>query len=266
MRSAAIIKLKSVRDQVSEEEWNERVALAACYRLIAKYGMTDLVYNHITARVPGAEEHILINPYGFLYTEITASSFYKIDLKGNVVSKPDTPYEINMGGYVLHSAVHEARPDINCVLHTHGRASTAISAMKCGLLPISQTSMRFYNRVSYHDFEGPAIDTDEKQRVVADLGPENKVMVLRNHGTIVCGASVPEAFNLIYFFENACRIQVDAMAGGMANVNIAPEQVALRTRHVFETGPNGKPPGMDGRFEWIALIRQLDREDPSYRD
>jgi ribulose-5-phosphate 4-epimerase/fuculose-1-phosphate aldolase len=260
----AAVPLEDVRRRVSEAEWETRVTLAACYRLVAKYGMSDLVYNHITARVPGTQDHILINPYGFLYTEITASSLYKIDLAGNVVMQPDVGYEINRAGYVIHSAVHAARHDLNCVLHTHGRASMAVSAMKCGLLPITQTAMRFYGHVGYHDYEGPAIFEDEKKRLIANLG-NNKVLMLRNHGVLACGETIPEAFNIVYFLENACRAQVDAMAAG-ADLNFPKKEVALQTRHLFETGPNGKPPGMDGAFEWKALIRQLEREDSSYRN
>lgn len=260
----AVVPLEDVRRRVSEAEWETRITLAACYRLVAKYGMSDLVYNHITARVPGSPDHILINPYGFLYTEITASSLYKIDLAGTVVMQPDVGYEINRAGYVIHSAVHAARHDLNCVLHTHGRASMAVSAMKCGLLPITQTAMRFYGRVGYHDYEGPAIFEDEKKRLIANLG-DNKVLILRNHGVLACGATIPEAFNIVYFLENACRAQVDAMAAG-ADLNLPKEEIALQTRHLFETGPNGKPPGMDGAFEWKALTRQLDREDTSYRN
>ena len=258
-----IERLDRIRSVVSEAEWETRVNLAACYRLVAKYGMSDLVYNHITARVPGDGHHILINPYGYLYNEITASCLYKIDLSGKIVLRPDVPFDINSAGYVIHSAVHEARPDINCVLHTHGRSSMAVSTMKCGLLPITQTSMRFYGRVSYHDFQGPAIYEKEKQDLVANLG-QNKVMILRNHGLLACGETIAEAFNIIYFMENACRAQVDAMNAG-AELHYPPEEVAIATRHLFETGPNGKPPGMDGAFEWRALIRQLEREDPSYR-
>ncbi len=200
MSKVSIVEFTPMRDRVSEQEWQTRVDLAACYRLVARYGMTDLIYNHITARVPGEAGHILINPYGFLYTEITASSLYKIDLDGNVVLKPDTHYGVNHAGYVIHSAVHGARHDIACVIHTHSRAGMAVSAMKCGLLPLTQTAMRFHGRVGYHDYEGPAIDLDERQRLVRDLG-ENDVMMLRNHGILACGRSVAEAFNILYWLE-----------------------------------------------------------------
>ena len=188
---------RCIRDEVSAAEWQARVELAACYRLVDAFGMTDLIYNHITARVPGTE-YLLINLYGLLYREITASSLVKIDFEGNIVWKPDTAYGINRSGFVIHGAIHSARPDVQCVIHTHTRAGMAVSAMKCGLLPLTQTAMRFHNRVSYHDYEGPAIDLDERQRLVRDLGT-NDVMMLRNHGILACGRSVAEAFNILYW-------------------------------------------------------------------
>ncbi|HWG79303.1 MAG TPA: class II aldolase/adducin family protein [Stellaceae bacterium] len=260
MSKVSIVEFKPVRDRVSDEEWRTRVDLAACYRLVARYGMTDLIYNHITARVPGEDGHILINPYGFLYTEITASSLYKIDLDGNVVLKPDTHYGINHAGYVIHSAVHGARHDVVCVIHTHSRAGMAVSAMKCGLLPLTQTAMRFHNRVSYHDYEGPAIDLDERQRLVRDLGT-NDVMMLRNHGILACGRSVAEAFNILYWVEMACKAQVDAMAAN-TELTLPPGDTAERTAHLFSPGVRRTY----GEMEWEAMLRQLDREDPSYRN
>ncbi len=260
--SFSIVKDATIRSTISDEEWKTRVDLAACYRLMRLYGMTDLIYNHITARVPGTENEILINPYGMLYEEITASNLYKIDLDGNVLRKPDTEYGINLAGYVIHSAVHGGRHDAACVIHTHTRAAVAVSAMKCGLLPISQTSMRFHNRVSYHDFEGPAIDTDERKRLVADLG-RNNVMMLRNHGTLVAGRSIPEAFNAIYALEMACKIQVDVMASG-AQMLLAPEEMAERTAQLLSPRPEDNHAGMDGALEWPAMLRLLDRSDTSY--
>ncbi len=260
MNKVAIVEFMPVRDRVDTAEWQTRVNLAACYRLVARYGMTDIIYNHITARVPGSPNHILINPYGFLYTEITASSLYKIDLEGNVVLKPDTHYGINQAGYVIHSAVHGARHDLECVIHTHSRAGMAISAMKCGLLPLTQTAMRFYERVSYHDYEGPAIDLSERERLVRDLG-KNDVMILRNHGLLACGRSIAEAFNLIYWLEMACKAQVDAMAAH-TELSLPPPDVAEKTAHLFTPGVRRTY----GEMEWEAMLRQLDREDPSYRD
>ena len=180
---------KSVKDEVSPEEWQARVELAACYRLVDQYEMTDLIYNHITARIPGTE-HLLINLYGLLYKEITASSLVKIDVEGEIIAKPDTDYGINKSGYVIHGAIHKARPEVKCVLHTHTRAGIAVSAMKCGLLPLSQTSIRFDGHIGYHDFEGPAVDLDERERIVSDLGPHN-ALIMRNHGLLTCGPTVP---------------------------------------------------------------------------
>ena len=205
-------EFKSIRDDVSAQEWQTRTDLAACYRLIDQYGMADLIYNHITARIPGTE-YLLINLYGLLYKEITASSLVKIDVEGKIVSKPDTDYGINVSGYVIHGAIHKARPDVACVLHTHTRAGMAISAMKGGLLPLSQTSIRFVGHIGYHDYEGPAIDTDERERIVADLGPHD-ALVMRNHGLLTCGATIQQAFNTMYQLELSCRSQVDALAGG----------------------------------------------------
>ena len=226
---------RTVRERVSAGEWDLRVNLAACYRLVARYGMTDLVYNHITARVPGDDEHVLINLYGILYKEVTASSLVKIDIDGNVIWKPDTDYGLNVSGYVIHGAIHRARPDVGCIIHTHTRAGMAVSCMREGLLPLTQTSMRFYNHIGYHDYEGPAIDKAEQERLVADLG-EHNALVLRNHGLLTCGPSVPEAFNLIYQLEQSCRAQVDVMAAG-ASMSMPDEETlglhrqALPARH-----------------------------------
>jgi len=245
---------KSIRDQVSPEEWQTRLKLAACYRLIDKYEMTDLIYNHITARIPGSKDHLLINLYGLLYKEITASSLVKINVEGNILWKPDTDYDINKSGYVIHGAIHKARPDVACVLHTHTRAGMAVAAMKCGLLPLSQTSIRFHNHIGYHDFEGPAVDLDERERIVNDLG-EHNALVLRNHGLLTCGPSVPEAFNLMYQLEQSCRSQVDAMAA-RTELNVPGENVLAHTAHLYQPGTR-RPYGV---LEWPAMIRLLDAE------
>jgi ribulose-5-phosphate 4-epimerase/fuculose-1-phosphate aldolase len=202
---------KSIRGEVSAQEWQARVDLAACYRLVDKYGMTDLIYNHITARMPGSNDHLLINLYGMLYKEITASSLVKIDVEGEIIWKPEADYGINKSGYVIHGAIHKARPDVACVLHTHTRAGIAVSAMKCGLLPLSQTAIRFVGHIGYHDYEGPAVDLDERERIVSDLGPHD-ALVMRNHGLLTCGATIQQAFNTMYQLELSCRSQVDAMA------------------------------------------------------
>jgi ribulose-5-phosphate 4-epimerase/fuculose-1-phosphate aldolase len=244
---------KCVRDDVSPEEWATRVELAACYRLVDKFGMTDLIYNHITASIPGTS-HLLINLYGLLYKEITASSLAKIDLAGNILSKPDTDYGINKSGYVIHGAIHEARSDVRCVIHTHSRAGMAVASMACGLLPMTQTSIRFHNHLGYHDFEGPAINLEERVRLVKDLGPHT-AMILRNHGLLTCGPSVQQAFNTIYQLEMSCRAQVDAMAGG-TELNLPSEEVLQHTAHLYQPGTR-RP---YGELEWPAMIRLLRAE------
>jgi ribulose-5-phosphate 4-epimerase/fuculose-1-phosphate aldolase len=259
---ATVRRSKPVRDQVSTEEWETRVTLAACYRLLARYGMTDLIYNHITARVPGSHEYILINAYGLLYEEVTASNLYKIDLDANVILKPDVDCDINYAGYVIHSAVHSARADATCVIHTHTRATMAVSAMKCGVLPITQTALRFYHSLSYHDYEGPAVDVDERQRLIADLGGSD-VMVLRNHGSLVVGRTIPEAFNIAYYLEMACRAQVDALAGG-GELIYPPQEARDAVVKSVQPSPNNPLGSSDGSRDWPALLRMLNRIDPSY--
>jgi len=218
---------RTLRERVSDAEWDLRVNLAACYRLVARYGMTDLIYNHITARVPGPQHHILINAYGMLYEEVTASSLIKVDLAANIIDKADHPYSVNAAVYVIHSAVHEAREDAQCVIHTHTPAGIAVSAMAEGLLPLSQTAMRFHGQLAYHDYEGPAFNRGEKGRLVAHLG-EKSAMILRNHGLLVCAPSVPQAFNLIYWLEQACRIQVQILSCNRA-LHAAPAEVFEHT-------------------------------------
>jgi len=252
---------RSIRDQVSPEEWQVRVDLAACYRLVDYYGMTDLTYNHITARVPGPQHqpqhHILINLYGLTYKEITASSLAKIDLDGEVIWKPDTDYYVNRAGYVIHGAVHGARRDVTCVLHTHTRAGMAVAAMKCGLLPISQTSIRFEGHLGYHDYEGPAVELAERERLVRNLGPHD-AMLLRNHGLLTCGATIPQAFNTMYQLELACRTQVDAMAA-RTELGIPSREVLEKTAHLYQPGTR-RPYGV---LEWPAMLRLLAAEQKS---
>ena len=239
---------KSIRNDVSAQEWQARLDLAACYRLVDAYGMTDLIYNHITARIPGTE-HLLINLYGLLYKEITASSLVKIDVEGNIIVKPDTDYGINVSGYVIHGAIHKARPDVACVLHTHTRAGMAVAAMKCGLLPLSQTSIRFVGHIGYHDYEGPAVDVDERERLVHDLGPHD-AMIMRNHGLLTCGATIQQAFNTMYQLEMSCRSQVDAMAA-RAELTMPGENVLAHTAHLYQPGTR-RPYGV---LEWPAMLR-----------
>jgi ribulose-5-phosphate 4-epimerase/fuculose-1-phosphate aldolase len=255
---------QSVRGQVSEAEWQARVELAACYRLVDQFGMTDLIYNHITSRIPGTD-HLLINLYGLLYKEITASSLARIDVEGKILWKPDTDYGINKSGYVIHGAIHKARADIKCIIHTHTRAGMAVSAMTCGLLPLSQTGIRFHGHIGYHDYEGPAINLDERVRLVESLGPHD-AMVLRNHGLLTCGPSVAQAFNTMYQLEMACRAQVDAMAARTEMI-VPPEEVLERTAVLYR--PETRRPY--GVLEWPAMLRLLDAAEknsgyPSYKN
>lgn len=242
---------------ISEAEWETRVELAALYRAIHLHGMTDLIYNHITARVPGEPDSILINPYGLLYKEVTASCLYKIRLDGEVLYRPEDDFGLNPAAYVIHTAVHAARHDAACVLHTHTRASSAVSAMRCGLLPISQHSHMFYGQVAYHDFSGPVVELAQQDGLVHDLGQYN-AMILRNHGLLVCGGTIAEAFFNIYWLESACRIQVDALAGG--GEVILPSEASLEaSRQAF-----GRI-AVRGRREWAAVRRELDRIDSGYQ-
>jgi ribulose-5-phosphate 4-epimerase/fuculose-1-phosphate aldolase len=257
MENPALTKVKSM---VSEAEWNTRVNLAACYRLMPLFGLSDLVYNHITARIPGEEGRLLINPYGFMYEEITASSLITIDVDGNVLLNPlEGTYGVNAAGYVIHSAVHAARHDVQCVIHTHSRAGMAVSALKCGLMPLTQTAMRFHP-VAYHDYQGVAIDLEERKTLASDLG-NAEVMILHNHGLLVASASIAQAFNAVYWLENACRAQVDAMACN-TELKLPTQAVIDKTAHLYK--PETRRPY--GEMEWPAMLRFLDRRDPSYRD
>lgn len=250
---------QNVRSLVSDAEWEARVTLAAAYRLIAHFGMSDLVYNHITCHAPDRDGEFLINPYGMLYEEINASCLIKVNLAGDILFNPNPTYDINPAGYVIHSAIHAAHPDIDCVIHTHTRAGMAVSALACGLMPIAQTNMRF-GKIAYHDYEGVALDLDERERLVADLGTSD-VMILRNHGLLTCGPSVAEAFNTMYWLENACKTQLDALACNTA-LHLPPQAVIDKTAHQFE--PHVRRPY--GIMEWPAMLRLLDRRDTSYRD
>jgi ribulose-5-phosphate 4-epimerase/fuculose-1-phosphate aldolase len=246
-----------VRARVSPAEWQARVDLAACYRLVAHYGWTDMVFTHISARVPGGADNFLLNPFGHLFDEVTASNLVKIDLDGAIVE--DTPYEIHRAGFVIHSAVHGARPDVACVIHTHTEAGMAISALDSGLLPLTQHAQLFHDRVGYHAYEGLANDIDERRRLVRDLG-DKPVLILRNHGMLVAGRTVPEAFSLMHHLEKACRAQLAAMATG-AKLVLPPDDVAAKTAREATA-----PDTPIGRMEWPGLLRMLDRIDPSYRD
>jgi ribulose-5-phosphate 4-epimerase/fuculose-1-phosphate aldolase len=239
-------------------EWAVRVNLAACYRLAAHFRMTDLIYTHISARVPGPEPHFLINAYGLLFDEITASSLVKVTLAGEVVEDP-TGLGINPAGYLIHGAVHGARHDVGCVIHTHTTAGLAVASQKRGLLPLTQHAMRFTDRLAYHDYEGIALDPDEQQRLVRDLGAHD-AMILRNHGLLTCGPTVHDAFDLMMHLERACQAQVAAMAGG-AELNLPPPAVARKVAAQFAR-PGRRAPAN----AWAALLRMLDRIDPGYRE
>lgn len=247
----------SVEGRVSPDEWQVRVDLAACYRLVALYGWDDLVFTHISARVPGPEEHFLINAYGLLFEEMTASSLVKVDLDGNVVM--ETPYSINPAGFTIHSAVHAARRDVGCVLHTHTKAGVAVSAQKDGLLPISQVSLFPLASIGYHDYEGVALNPEEKPRLVADLGDRTN-LVLRNHGLLTAAPTIPDAFLAMYVLEMACQTQLLAQSAGAELIHVKPairQGIAAQAREVTK--------GLGGQLAWPALLRRLDRRDPSYR-
>jgi ribulose-5-phosphate 4-epimerase/fuculose-1-phosphate aldolase len=249
------IKPQRSRD-ISPQEWDVRVALAACYRLVHLSGWTDLVFTHISARVPGTEEHFLLNPFGFAFDEVTASSLVRIDLDGNVVDGSGA--RIHKAGFVIHSAVHGARPDAGCVIHTHSIAGMAVSMLRDGLLPLSQHSQLFYGRLGYHDYEGLALNLDERLRLVRDLG-SNPAMILRNHGLLVVGRDVPEAFSILHHLEKACQAQLAAQATGAA-LNVPPEEVSRATA-AQGFGSEGAP---FGEIEWPAMLRRLDRIEPDY--
>lgn len=250
--------MTSIKNQVSAEEWQARVELAAVYRLVALYGWDDLIFTHISARVSDEEGHFLINPYGFLFEEITASSLVKVNLQGEIVS--ETTNFINPAGFTIHSAVHEARHDVGCVLHTHSLYGVAVSAQKDGLLPISQTSLFPQMGLAYHNYEGVALNADEKPRLVADLGANN-FMILRNHGLLTCGKTMAEAFLAMYMLEAACRMQIWAQSGGKELIPVHPQIVAgikAQSELVLK--------GMGADLAFPALLRKLDRIDGSYRD
>jgi ribulose-5-phosphate 4-epimerase/fuculose-1-phosphate aldolase len=262
MATAAISpKAAAVREQVSEAEWAARVELAALYRMIHNFGMTDLIANHITMRVPGEPEHILINAYGLMYDEITASNLYKITLDGEVVLKPAVDLGLNVTGYVIHGAIHAARDDLHVVIHTHSAAGTGVSGMRCGLLPISQHAALIDGRIGYHDYEGAAFNMAERERFVANLGSGN-LLILRNHGLIACGRTCAEAFIGIYRLEMACKMQVAALAGGLENALPMPEAALENTRAILIDHPEIGA----GTLQWQALLRRMERIDPSWKE
>ena len=248
--------IPSVKDQVSEQEWQLRVDLAACYRLVAAYGWSDLIFTHISARLPGDKHHFLINPYGLLFEEITASSLIKVDQQCNKLM--DSPFPVNPAGFVIHSAVHAVRDDAGCVLHTHTRAGVAVSAQASGVLPISQQSTFVLASLGYHSYEGVALRDEEKPRLQADLGSANHLM-LRNHGLLTVATSIPEAFLLMYNFESTCQIQISAQAGG--ELTQVDPRIIDGIGHAMRT----QSTGIGGAFAWPAMLRKLDRMDSSFR-
>jgi ribulose-5-phosphate 4-epimerase/fuculose-1-phosphate aldolase len=256
--SAALQAIPSVRDKVSKEEWQIRTDLAATYRLVAHHGWADMIFTHISARVPGPEHHFLINPYGLLFDEITASSLVKVDVDGAKVS--ESPYDVNPAGFTIHSAIHMAREDAQAVIHVHTADGVAVACQEHGLLPMSQHAMAVYQDVAYHDYEGVALDHDERPRLVKDLGQKN-MMILRNHGTLAMGKSCADAFMRLYYLERSCTIQVRALAGG-SKINPTNQGVAEKTADVGAKGMDSRM----GDLAWPALLRLLDRKDPSYRN
>ena len=251
-------KTASVRDQVSEAEWQARVDLAAAYRLVALYGWDDLIFTHISARVPGQQHHFLLNPYGMMFEEVTASSLVKIDLDGQKVM--ESPYFINPAGFTIHSAVHAAREDALCVMHLHTDYGIAVSAQKKGLLPLSQQAMFALASLGYHDYEGLALDAAEQPRLVTDLGTST-YLILRNHGLLTVGRSAAEAFLAMFLLERACKIQILAQSGSAELVEI-PKEIVKRVDSQLKAVTLGQ----GAELTWPGLLRKLDRLDSSYRD
>jgi len=255
------LRFKSLKGKVSAAEWEARVDCACAYRLVRHFDMHDLIYNHISARIPGTED-FLLNPFGLLYEEICASALIKVNLKGEVLWQPDWPkglnYTFNVAGFVIHGAIHEAKPDVQCVIHTHSLAGMAVASLEKGLLPMTQTAMRF-SKVAYHDYEGVVLEMDERKRLLESLGDAD-VMLLRNHGTLALGRSVAEAFNNMYRLERACRSQLLAQ-GANDRVLLPSASVIDKTNHLYK--PNVRRPM--GVLEWPAMRRLADRLDPSYK-
>ena len=250
----------SLQGQVSEAEWTARTDLAACYRLCEMFGLSDLIYTHISARIPGQPDQFLINPNGYLFDEITASCLLKVDMEGKVLHQPSAEFGLHPAGFTIHSAIYRARPDAMAAMHTHTTAGIAVSSLKCGLIPLSQTSHRFYGRVSYHDFNGPERDPGERDKLAKSLG-RNNCAILRNHGLLTVGESIGEAFNYMYGLERSCQAQLAAMACNTP-LNDLSEEVVGKSTAMYAPGASRRY----GPLEWAALRRRLDRLDPSYKD
>jgi ribulose-5-phosphate 4-epimerase/fuculose-1-phosphate aldolase len=254
MADGSLASVVSLKGKVSAEEWEARVELAALYRLVAMHGWDDMIYTHISARIPGPDHHFLINPYGMLFEEITASSLVKIDLDGNILQ--DTPYFINPAGFTIHSAIHHARDDAKFVMHLHTDQGVAVAAQKEGLLPLSQHALIVLPRLAYHDYEGIALNLDERERLVADIG-DKTLMLLRNHGTLAVGESAADCWTGMYYLERACQMQLLALTAGRENVLFAPEPAQEEVKMQVARGIGGK-------LGWPANLRKLDRELPGY--
>ncbi|HEX7759911.1 MAG TPA: class II aldolase/adducin family protein [Caulobacteraceae bacterium] len=254
MADGSVAGLSSLKGKVSEEEWKARVDLAALYRLVALYGWDDMIYTHISARIPGPEHHFLINPYGMFFDEITASSLVKIDLDGKILQ--ETPYFINPAGFTIHSAVHAAREDAHYVMHLHSDQGVAVSAQKEGLLPLSQHALIVLPMLAYHDYEGIALNLDERERLVHDIG-DKSLMLLRNHGTLSVGKTAADCWTGMFFLERACKQQVMALSAGRQNILIAPEASQDEVRDQTSRG-------IGGGLAWPGALRRLDRNLPGY--
>lgn len=252
------MSLLSVREQVSAEEWQVRVNLAACYNIVAQYGWDDLIFTHISARVPGPEHHFLINPYGMMFEEVSASSLVKVDLQGNKVMTSE--YDINPAGFTIHSAVHEAREDAQCVMHLHTKEGVAVSTQQQGLLALSQQSLFPLSGLSYHDYEGVALNPEEKQRLVADLG-HTQFLILRNHGLLTCAGSIADAFLNMYILQKACEIQLLAQSSGQALIKI-PDAILAGIQQAGQAVTRNA----GGQLAWPGLLRRLDRIAAPYKD
>ena len=260
MNTVSALRIAPLQGSVSEAEWQARIDLAACYRLCERYGMSDMIYTHITARVPDAPGQFLINPNGMLFSEITASSLLKVTEEGEILYRPDLPYGLHPAGFTIHSAIYRARPDAMAAMHTHTIAGMAVSALKCGLLPLTQTATRFYGRTSYHDFRGPERDPKERAALATSLGANN-YCILRNHGLLTVGETVPEAFIAMWGLERACQAQLAAMACNTELEMPGPDVVEASCA-MYGPGSSRKY----GLLEWPGLLRQLDRTEPDFRD
>jgi ribulose-5-phosphate 4-epimerase/fuculose-1-phosphate aldolase len=254
MADGSVTGVTSLKGKVSAEEWQARVDLAALYRLVALHGWDDLIYTHISARIPGPEHHFLINPYGMLFDEMTASSLVKIDLEGNILQ--ETPYFINPAGFTIHSAIHHAREDARFVMHLHTDHGVAVAANREGLLPLSQHALIVMPQVAYHDYEGIALNLDERERLVADIGTKN-LMLLRNHGTLSVGDTAANCWIGMYYLERACKMQVMALSAGRENLLLAPEVARNEVKGQVSRG-------IGGALAWPGSLRRLDRELPGY--